>query len=325
MNTTTRSIKDSPFANKGISAVSFEIQTSEFDSFSHYCSDLGVPFLPADPTAFALYMEDMATKNCTVAALEHIKVTIHKAHALNGLPSPVEDPEAAKVVEECLSRARGHKREINETALYTVVGDMTSDPGDVRDKAIILVSVIGDLTAEEVSLIDTTDITVGDDDLTVRVRRFERPVREVRIPIGKHSDVSPVYALLEWLDVSGVTNGPLFRTLRGGVVQDGRMNRSAVNHCIQYHCERADVNPAELRGKPVRRPSGVKYNELKSEVAELQAKADAAARNEHAFTEAWVDAEAERDGLRAELARVRAELEQTKAELDRVSAERRAA
>jgi integrase len=93
----------------------------------------------------------------------------------------------------------------------------------------------------------------SDEGLVVVVRRSKTDQtgvgRKVGIPYGQHAETCPVRAVQSWLDLSGIGEGPLFRSVnKHGQLMESRLSDRAV----------ADVVKRTLRaaGKSARRFAG---------------------------------------------------------------------
>ena len=109
-----------------------------------------------------------------------------------------------------------------------------------------------------------TDISVS---LHIRRSRTDQEGqgRTIGIPRGRHPETCPVLAVQRWLSISGVTEGPLFRTVLPngrpgtkrqrfphGRVGAGRLSAQGVARVVQRAAKRAGLNPQEFAGHSLR-------------------------------------------------------------------------
>ena len=65
---------------------------------------------------------------------------------------------------------------------------------------------------------------------------------EIAIPRGRANDTCPVAALKEWLELSEITAGPLFRKVnRGGAVETSRLSPDAVRQILLKRAAKAGL------------------------------------------------------------------------------------
>ena len=77
--------------------------------------------------------------------------------------------------------------------------------------------------------------------------------RKVGIPYGANPETCPVRVLQSWMELAGVSAGPLFRSIsRHGRVQAGRLAPIDVARIVKKLAERAGLDPAKYAGHSLR-------------------------------------------------------------------------
>lgn len=88
---------------------------------------------------------------------------------------------------------------------------------DIRDRALILIGFAGAFRRSELVSIEMDDIKFSRDGLTITLRNSitdqESQGRKKGIPYGSNPDTCPVRALQDWLRVSNITQGAIFRKI----------------------------------------------------------------------------------------------------------------
>ena len=87
----------------------------------------------------------------------------------------------------------------------------------VRDRVLLLIGFCGAFRRSELVALDAADVAVTRDGLVVTIRRSktdqEGEGRKIGIPYASHLETCPVRSLQDWLEKSGITEGPLFRPI----------------------------------------------------------------------------------------------------------------
>ena len=141
--------------------------------------------------------------------------------------------------------------------LREMVEELGIDAAGCRDRALLLLGFAGALRRSELVGIDVEDVVEVPDGLTVHLRRSktdqEGAGRLVGIPYGSNPSTCPVRAWRAWLELSGITEGPAFRSVdRHGRVGSTRLTAQAVALVVKRHALRAGLDPGEVAGHSLR-------------------------------------------------------------------------
>jgi integrase len=103
-------------------------------------------------------------------------------------------------------------------------------------------------------------VEVSDDGVVIHLRQsktnqFRRRAEAYGIPARPSVPrYCPVKLMRKWLSASGISSGPLFPALRGGLYAEGkRINRNTLRTAIKNGAARIGMNPAEIGGQSLRR------------------------------------------------------------------------
>src|SRR6185436_10254395 len=105
--------------------------------------------------------------------------------------------------------------------------------------------------------LDVEDCAFGKDGLSITLRRSKTDQqgagRKIGIPYGSNPETCPVRALQTWLELAGITSGPLFRSLnRHGRIQPGRLSGIDVARVVKKLAERAGLDAGKYAGHSLR-------------------------------------------------------------------------
>lgn len=227
--------------------------------FTEWCERHGVRSLPANAETVALYVADLAdtTKAATIDAR---LAAISAAHRAADHESPTKT-ETVRLVRRGVRRTFGtaqrQVRPVTVPDLRRMLEGMSDGTASDRDRALLLVGFAGALRRSELVGLDVEDVTEGPDGLTIHLRRSktdqEGAGRTVGVPFGSNPLTCPVRAWKQWLETSGLTEGPAFRPIsRGGAVAGTRLTSQSVAHIIKRRAELAGIDAASVSGHSLR-------------------------------------------------------------------------
>jgi integrase len=127
----------------------------------------------------------------------------------------------------------------------------------VRDRALILLGFAGAFRRSEVVGLSVEDCVFGKDGLTVTLRRSKTDQagagRKIGIPYGSNPETCPVRNLQSWIEQTGISGGPLFRSIsRHGQVQPGALSGIDVARVVKKLAQRAGLDAAKYAGHSLR-------------------------------------------------------------------------
>jgi integrase len=126
-----------------------------------------------------------------------------------------------------------------------------------RDRALVLLGFAGAFRRSELVARDVGDCAFGRDGLTVTLRRSKTDQtgagRNVGVPYGANPDTCPVRTLQTWLELAGITEGPLFRSInRHGRIQSARLSGIDVARIVKKLVNRAGLDASKYAGHSLR-------------------------------------------------------------------------
>jgi site-specific recombinase XerC len=91
---------------------------------------------------------------------------------------------------------------------------MRTDLVGLRDRALLLIGFSGAFRRSELVALDVADVEVGEDGITVTLRRSkpdqEGPGRKVGIPGSTSAETCPARALRAWREATSITKARSF-------------------------------------------------------------------------------------------------------------------
>ncbi len=214
--------------------------------------------IPSTPETVAAYLAEIADTHA-VATIQRRLVAIGKAHRALGHADPCKT-EIVKAVMRGIRRTKGTaQREAQALqrddlfAALTLMGDRSID---LRDRALLLIGFAGAFRRSELVSLDAADVQHVRQGVVLHLRRSKTDQtgqgRKIAIPHGR-TRWCPVKHLTDWVDHSGITEGPLFRSIdRHGRIASDRLSGDAVSMIIKRRLSDAGFDPASFSGHSLR-------------------------------------------------------------------------
>jgi len=232
---------------------------SDWREFCSWCEARELCALPASPESVAAYLAACAGR-LKVGSIQRRMNAIAEAHKAVGLESPTHHAMVANTMKG-IRRTKGTAAVQKAPALTEDIRAMVdvTDAGLIgaRDRALILLGFASAFRRSELVGLDIDDCVFGKDGLTINLPRSKTDQigagRKIGIPYGSNPETCPVRVLQSWLELAGITTGPLFRSIsRHGRVQPGRLSGGDVARVVKKLATRAGLDPARYAGHSLR-------------------------------------------------------------------------
>jgi integrase len=233
---------------------------SSFRQFKSWCDRADRIALPASDDTIALYISCQA-ENLKASTLQHHLAAIAKAHKAAGLASPMAGSllvaETLKGIKRTNGIAPQQKAPVLTEDLRMMLRLTRKNVTGTRDRALLLTGFAGAFRRSELVSLDVADIAFTVEGLLITLRRSktdqEGEGRQIAIPPGAHDETCPVAALRDWLQVSEISEGAVFRPIRkGGAVIPKRLTGHAVAILIKKYITLAGMSPTTFSGHSLR-------------------------------------------------------------------------
>jgi len=235
---------------------------NDWRDFELWCREHQLPFLPSTPETVALYIADRASTLAS-GTIGRRLTSITKAHQGAGhSDSPATTNhfivgETLKGIRRTIGTAQHGKAPLLSADIRRIVAARREDLLGVRDAALVLVGFAGGFRRSELAGIHLCDLKFSTDGVVVTVRKSktdqEGAGREVGLPFGSSIATCPVRALCQWLDRSGIREGPVFRFVgRYGHVSRRGLHSDSIGKLLKRAAGRAGLKVEELGGHSLR-------------------------------------------------------------------------
>ncbi len=237
---------------------------SDFNDFGIFCAQNGFKSLPSDPKIVSLYLTHLSTKDAKMSTLKRRLVSIGVIHKLKGHyldtkhPSIIENIMGIKRRKGSIQKA---KKPILINSLKLIIDAIDQENKQeikkFRDRSIILIGFSGGFRRNEIVSLDYDDLDFVPEGLKINIKRsktdqFGEGFTKA-LPYFDSSQYCPVISLKNWLNISKITSGPIFRRfLKGSKLSENRLTDQTVAILIKEYLNLAGINSKNYSGHSLR-------------------------------------------------------------------------
>ena len=237
---------------------------SDFIDFGIFCARNGFKSLPSNPKIVSLYLTHLSTKEAKMSTLKRRLVSIGVIHKLKGHyldtkhPSIIENIMGIKRRKGSIQKA---KKPILINSLKLIIDAIDQENKQeikkFRDRSIILIGFSGGFRRNEIVSLDYDDLDFVPEGLKINIKRsktdqFGEGFTKA-LPYFDSSQYCPVISLKNWLDISKITSGPVFRRfLKGSKLSENRLTDQTVAILIKEYLNLAGINSKNYSGHSLR-------------------------------------------------------------------------
>jgi site-specific recombinase XerD len=237
---------------------------SDFRDFSLFCIKHGLKSMPSIPKTVSLYLTSLSKSEAKMSTLRRRLVSIGVVHKLKGHYLDTKHPI---IIENLLGikRAKGsiqkgkkpllinHLKKIIEAINNNTYPDIKK----IRDKSLILIGFSGGFRRSEITSLDYEDIEFVEEGLKVLVRRSKTDQfgegHLKGIPYFTNSLLCPVKSLKEWINISKIYSGPIYRKFyKGFGLSNQRLSDQSVALLIKNYLKLAGMDSKSYSGHSLR-------------------------------------------------------------------------
>ena len=214
--------------------------------------------IPASPEMVAEYIVAYAD-SLSVATLNRRLAALSKVHRSRGYPNPTIS-ELVKSIVRGLRRIKGTaQRQAKPLIVEDLFLTLEATGGrlkDVRDRALLLLGFAGGFRRSELVGLTCADVETVRQGVIVTLRRSKTDQdgvgRKIGIPTAR-GRWCPVNALKEWMNVSGILEGALFRPVdRHNRIGTRALSGEAVCLVVRERLRAAGIDPDGFSGHSLR-------------------------------------------------------------------------
>ena len=237
---------------------------SDFNDFGLFCAKNGLKSLPSEPKVVSLYLTYLSTRDLKINTLKRRLVSIGMVHKLKGHYLDTKHPV---IIENIMGikRRKGNIQKgkkpllINDLKLIiNVINEQEIEKiKKLRDKSIILIGFSGGFRRNEIVTLNYEDLEFVSEGLKIAIRRSktdqfgEGSIKA--LPYFDNSEYCPVITLKQWLEVSKIDSGPIFRRFsKGSKLLEHRLTDQTVALLIKEYLNLAGIDSKNYSGHSLR-------------------------------------------------------------------------
>jgi len=237
---------------------------SDFNDFGVFCAQNGFKSLPSEPKIVSLYLTHLSTKEAKMSTLKRRLVSIGVIHKLKGHYLDTKHPS---IIENIMGIKR-RKGSIQKTKKPLLINSLKliinavdqqnkQEIKKFRDRSIILIGFSGGFRRNEIVSLDYDDLDFVPEGLKINIKRsktdqFGEGFTKA-LPYFDSSQYCPVVSLKNWLDISKITSGPVFRRfVKGSKLSENRLTDQTVAILIKEYLNLAGIDSKNYSGHSLR-------------------------------------------------------------------------
>jgi site-specific recombinase XerD len=237
---------------------------SDFKDFGLFCAQNGFQSLPSEPKIVSLYLTYLSTKDSKMSTLKRRLVSIGVIHRLKGFyldtkhPTIIENVMGIKRRKGSIQKGKKPILISNLKELINVIDEQKDeDIKKLRDRSIILIGFSGGFRRNEIVSLDYDDLDFVQEGLKIQIRRSKTDqfgegfVKA--LPYFNNSKYCPVVSLRNWIEISKINSGPLFkRFVKGSRLSENRLTDQTVALIIKKYLRLAGIDSKNYSGHSLR-------------------------------------------------------------------------
>ena len=237
---------------------------SDFNDFGIFCAQNGFKALPSEPKIVSLYLTYLSKKEAKMSTLKRRLVSIGVIHKLKGHYLDTKHPS---IIENIMGikRRKGSfqkgKKPILISNLKIIINIIDQQDKEeikkFRDRSLILIGFSGGFRRNELVSLDYDDLDFVPEGLKINIKRsktdqFGEGFTKA-LPYFDNSQYCPVVSLKNWIELSKITSGPVFRRfVKGSKLSENRLTDQTVALLIKEYLNLAGIDSKNYSGHSLR-------------------------------------------------------------------------
>jgi site-specific recombinase XerD len=264
--TDIKALQDETLVNLRSSKASNTVRAykSDFNDFGLFCAKNGFKSLPSEPKIVSLYLTHLSIKDIKISTLKRRLVSIGMVHKLKGHYLDTKHPviiENIMGIKRRKGSIQNGKKPLLINSLKLIIKVINEQKKEkikkLRDKSIILIGFSGGFRRNEIVTLNYEDLEFVSEGLKIAIRRSktdqfgEGSIKA--LPYFDNSEYCPVITLKQWLEVSKINSGPVFRRFsKGSKLLEHRLTDQTVALLIKEYLNLAGIDSKNYSGHSLR-------------------------------------------------------------------------
>jgi integrase len=249
----------SEFSRQAKASNTIRAYRADWSHFTDWCKAHGQASLPATAETVALYVSDLAATHKAASITRRLSA-VSQAHQMISVESPTKSAKVRLVmagIRRTMGTAADAKAPILVEDLKRMIARLPQNLLGMRDRALLLVGFCGAFRRSELVALDVADASFTREGLVLTIRRSKTDQdaqgHKIGIPYASHIETCPIRALQDWLEKSGVAEGPIFRPVdRHGKMASARLSARSVAGVVKKRAAAVGLDATEFSGHSLR-------------------------------------------------------------------------
>ncbi len=237
---------------------------SDFNDFRLFCAKNGFTSIPTQPKVVSLYLTHLSTNEAKMSTLKRRLVSIGVIHKLKGHyldtkhPSIIENIMGIKRRKGTIQKAKKPILISNLKIIINVIDQQNREEiKKLRDRSIILIGFSGGFRRNEIVSLDYDDLDFVPEGLKINIKRSKTDQfgegSKKALPYFDNSLYCPVVSLKNWIDITKINSGSLFRRFsKGSRLTEKRLTDQTVALLIKEYLQLAGIDSKNYSGHSLR-------------------------------------------------------------------------
>ena len=248
------------FASEARSSSTRRAYAGDFAAFQAWADSHGLVALPASPATVGVYLGVLASAGRKVATIDRALAGIMNAHnqaghRLDGRHPAIRDVRSG--IRRTLGVAPSKKAPVEDEELRAMLATLEEGTAGLRDRALLVLGWTGAFRRSELVALTVADVAFDRNGLVATVRRSKTDQEgqgfEKGLPYSGDPSFCPVRTLRAWLEVAGITEGPIFRAVdQHGHVSARALSDRSVARIVQRAATAAGLDASRFAGHSLR-------------------------------------------------------------------------
>ena len=237
---------------------------SDFNDFSLFCVQNGFKQLPSEPKIVSLYLTHLSTRDSKISTIKRRLVSIGVIHKMKGHYLDTKHP----VIIENLMGIRRRKGTIQKGKKPLLINDLKilmdvinkenePDIKKLRNKALLVIGFSGGFRRNEIVSLDIEDVDFVFEGVKITVKKSKTDQFGEgfikALPYFENELYCPVISLKQWLNISKITKGSIFRRFtKGSNLSNNRLTDQTVALLIKEYLKLAGMDSSNYSGHSLR-------------------------------------------------------------------------
>ena len=220
---------------------------SDVARFSGWCADRGLPCLPASPATVAAYIDALAHEKAPATIRRAVSsiATLHRAAQLASPTEAIEVKLALKRLHRAKGRAQAQAAPMTRDLVVRMLAAAGTGSAALRNRALVAVAYDTLCRRSELVALRCTDLEAspaGDGTVTVRKSKTDQEGAGTT----RFLAADTMREVAAWLAASGITDGPLFRSVGKAGTIGGQLDAGDVARIFKKVATASGVTPEEV-------------------------------------------------------------------------------